>query len=86
MFNKLFNKNKSKIKIISVDLASKSDSNHTDYKYVVDEDIITAPKSIRWTEEELALFDKGLSNMEIMAATGRTMSAITTKRSRLKNR
>lgn len=86
MFNKLFNKNKSKIKIISVDLASKPDNSNIDYKYDIDEDIITTPKSIRWTEEELALFDKGLSNMEIMAATGRTMSAITTKRSRLKNR
>jgi len=36
-----------------------------------------------WTENEVALFDKGLSNEEIANITGRSHAAIRMKRSRL---
>lgn len=36
-----------------------------------------------WTDEEIALFEKGLSNEEIAKITGRTSSAVRMKRCRL---
>lgn len=37
-----------------------------------------------WSAEEIALFDKGLSNIDISKKTGRSLEAVKRKRSRLK--
>lgn len=39
---------------------------------------------VKWSDEEIALFEQGLTDIEISKKTGRTIRAVQTKRQRLK--
>lgn len=39
---------------------------------------------VKWSEDELKLFEQGLTDIEICKKTGRSMQAVQTKRRRLK--